>query len=128
MKSSTLAVAIVDDQSIMRDVARTFLLANGYEVSLEAVNGFDLLAQLEKVEKLPDICLLDLNMPEMNGFETARNLRSRFPSIRILAFSLSAAKAQVDDILDCGADGFLPKEAGIDRWRQELAGVAHPKQ
>lgn len=121
------AVAIVDDQSLMRDVARTILLNNGYEVTLEAVNGVDLLTQLEKMDKLPDICLLDLNMPEMDGYATARNLRIRFPSIRILAFSLSAEKAQVDEILECGADGFLPKESDTARWQQELAAVTFPK-
>lgn len=127
MENSVPAVAIVDDQSVMREVARSFLLQNGYAVSLEAVNGLDLLAQLEDIEKLPDICLLDLNMPEMDGFETARNLRSRFPSIRILAFSLSAEKSQVEEILECGADGFLPKESDPNRWKKELAGVSSMK-
>lgn len=105
----------------MRDVARSFLLDNDYDVSLEAVNDLDLLAQLEEVEKLPDICLLDLNMPQMDGFETARNLRSRFPSIRILAFSLSAAKAQVRIYWNAGQMASYPKKpiptAGGGSWR-----------
>lgn len=128
MINTTPVFAIVDDQTLMREVASDFLRQNGYEVALEAVNGKDLLEKLRIVEQLPDACLLDLNMPEMDGFETARYLRQNFPSIRILAFSQFAQKAQVEEILECGADAFLPKESEPDRWRRELAGVIGKNQ
>lgn len=124
MKKTVTTFAIVDDHKLMRETARNMLLFYGYEVILEAVNGKDLLRQLQEIDQLPDVCLLDLIMPEMNGFETARYLRENFPSIRILAFSQFTQDVQVKEIIACGAAGFLPKESNPDRWEKELAEIS----
>ncbi|HUN01246.1 MAG TPA: response regulator transcription factor [Niabella sp.] len=125
MKKTTTTFAIVDDHELMRETTRSMLLLYGYEVILEAVNGKDLIHQLQYLDQLPHVCLLDLNMPEMNGYETTRFLRKNFPSIRILAFSQFARDSQVKEILACGAEGFLPKESDPERWEKELKKISN---
>lgn len=125
MKNIVTTFAIADDHDLMRETTRNILLLYGYKVVLEAVNGKDLLLQLQELDQLPHVCLLDLNMSEMNGYETTRFLRKHFPSIRILAFSQFAKEKQVREILACGADGFLPKESDQDIWKKELEKISN---
>ncbi|MVT07710.1 response regulator [Chitinophaga tropicalis] len=119
-----LSVAIVDDNDTMRSSARVLLKMLGYYVAIEAKNGQDLISQLESAMAQPDICLLDLNMPVMDGFETAQVLSQKYPGIRILAFSAQATPSQIQRIKSCGAHGFLSKESDIQRWREELRKIA----
>lgn len=125
MKNTVTTFAIADDHDLMRETTCNILLLYGYKVVLEAVNGKDLLLQLQELDQLPHVCLLDLNMPEMNGYETTRFLRKHFPSIRILAFSQFAQQNQVREILACGADGFLRKESDPSVWKKELEKISN---
>jgi len=75
---------------------------------MEAENGKKLFEQLESATDLPDICLLDINMPEMNGFETTRRLKEKWPSIKILAIS-GDHLFNLIKIQQMGADGFIHK-------------------
>jgi DNA-binding NarL/FixJ family response regulator len=124
MTSKHLSVAIVDDQPLMRETSRTMVGMFGYDIHLEATNGEDLLFQLENGNSLPDICLLDISMPVMDGFQTARELSCRYPEIRILAYSLGASPDQIQRIKQCGAHGFLPKEGPPGRWEEALEQLA----
>jgi DNA-binding NarL/FixJ family response regulator len=108
MDLQNATVAIADDHVLSRKVMRNFLLKGNYHVIIEADNGKKLLNQLESADALPDICLLDINMPELNGFETARLLKAKWPSIKILAIS-GDDLYNVIKIKQMGADGFINK-------------------
>lgn len=121
MENSFLTVAIVDDSTFMRESARLRLSILGYKVVMEAENGQEFLDKLAQGDT-PDICLLDLNMPVMDGFETARNLKKNWPAIRILFHSME--KIGEGAYADWGADGFIAKDASAPDFRKALSNIA----
>jgi DNA-binding NarL/FixJ family response regulator len=106
----SITVALVDDHNKTRELISRFVAVDGITIQLEAKHGQDLLDQLLGIDTLPDVCLLDLSMPVMDGFETARRLRALYPSIRILAYSTNDHTDRVEEMLLCGAHGFIAKE------------------
>jgi DNA-binding NarL/FixJ family response regulator len=110
MKDITLAIA--DDEVLFRKGMK--LILNGFEgihVALEAENGLNLLAQLRSAEELPDILLLDLKMPEMNGIEVAKIIREEFPDVKIIVLSTHFSRAFVINMIELSAVAYLPKNS-----------------
>jgi two-component system invasion response regulator UvrY len=103
-------IAIVDDHSLVRHGLSEIIKAySGYRILLEATNGQDLIEQLLP-EDLPDLILLDVSMPVMNGYETALWIRQHYPQIRILALSMLSDERSVLKMIQCGARGYILKE------------------
>lgn len=123
MKSTLCSVAIVDDHSVVRGMANRFLTQHGFSVCFEAENGKDLLVRLLTQNPLPDICLLDLNMPVMDGYETIKKLRQYYPTVKILVFTLFPKQYEKDDVLQLGAHGFIPKESDPVYWKEALVSI-----
>ena len=113
-----VTVAIVDDHAMLRQAINLRLSLLGYKIVLEAENGQVFLDQLVKLPKPPDICLLDINMPVMDGFDTAVALKKNWPQIRILFFSMHNSKAYVMRARQIGAEGFLSKDASFEELKQ----------
>lgn len=109
MNQPKLSVAIADDYPRWRSFLHDYLSKEGFIISSKARNGMELLSQLAMGNELPTFCILDIKMPVMNGFETAKALRAQYPSIRILAFSLEMGRGIVNRMLDSGAHGFIAK-------------------
>ncbi|HEX6430951.1 MAG TPA: response regulator, partial [Niastella sp.] len=82
MNSLGIKVALVDDSSVIRNSIHEIISLWGYDVVLHAVNGKDFFRQLTAANA-PDICITDINMPEMNGYETIKVLREKWPDIKI---------------------------------------------
>lgn len=116
-------VAIADDHSLIRDTLATFLLNEGYNVILQAGNGRHLLDQLLHKNLLPDVCLLDVDMPVMDGYETACYLRKHYPSIKILAITVFHNDKKKEKMLNCGAHGFISKTGEPEEWKKALREV-----
>ena len=107
-----IQIAIADDEALFRKGMRLLLEDDEeFTVILEAENGKELLDQLQKTNSLPDVLLLDLNMPEMNGVETAKSLQEKFPSIRIIVISTYFSKAFIINMIELGASAYLPKNS-----------------
>jgi DNA-binding NarL/FixJ family response regulator len=115
-----VTIAIVDDHAMLRQAINMRLGLLGYKVVLEAENGQLFLDDLPKLPAPPDICLLDINMPVMDGFETATALKKNWPQIKILFFSMHNSKAFVSKASQIGADGFLSKDASFEELKQAL--------
>lgn len=100
-----MTILIVDDEARIRDVVRMNLEMEHYRV-LEAANGIEALEQLR--DYLPDLIVLDVQMPEMNGFETLRHIRevSTVPVIMLTVMQTEQDKIRG---LDLGADDYLAK-------------------
>ncbi|WP_207436053.1 response regulator transcription factor [Sabulibacter ruber] len=120
---SPIKVALVDDHRLFRKgMAELINGFSGYTVSLEAENGKDLTSRLFP-GSLPDIVLLDISMPVMDGFETALWLQEHHPEIRILALSMSDDTETVLRMLKSGVDGYLLKNADPSELRMALEAV-----
>jgi DNA-binding NarL/FixJ family response regulator len=109
--TETKNIAIVDDHTMFRKGLVSLInLFPGYQVQLEAANGQDLIKQLQP-DKVPDILLLDIVMPEMDGYATARWVRLNYPEIRILALSTMEGENAIIKMIRNGARGYVLKDA-----------------
>ena len=105
-------VAIVDDHSVFRNGIIQVLSKNdNIEVIFEANNGKECLDWLSSPEKIPDILLLDIQMPVMNGFDTLDYLHLHYTSVKVIMLSLIQDQISVNNFLQRGAAGFIAKNA-----------------
>lgn len=120
--NNNVTIGITDDHPKLRQVMRVCLDLLGYPVILEAENGK---ALIEKIDTglLPDICLLDINMPVMNGYDTTTFLKSTWPSVKVLIYSLNEDLPSRNKAFACGADGFLVKPCSIDEIQTAIEQV-----
>ena len=111
--ASRVRVLIVDDHAIVRKGIRALLSeADGFEVVGEASNGQE--AVLAAEESSPDVILMDLLMPGMDGIEATRQITSRQPKARILVLTSFAADNKVFPAIKAGAFGYLLKDSSPD--------------
>jgi DNA-binding NarL/FixJ family response regulator len=104
-------IALADDHTMFRKgLAVLINLFPGYRVSMEAANGRELIDQLDP-DHLPDIVLLDIHMPVMDGYATAAWLRKNHPAIRVLALSTMDADSTIIKMIHQGARGYILKDA-----------------
>lgn len=103
-----LRIAIADDHVLFRKSLK--LLINSFEnmeIVTEATNGIELLEKLQTVTA--DILLLDLQMPEMDGFETCNKINERYPDIKILVLTLISEEDTIRKIMSMGVNGYFTK-------------------
>jgi DNA-binding NarL/FixJ family response regulator len=120
-----IQIALVDDHKLFRSgIASLISDFNGYSVLFEAGNGEELKNKLTPKVK-PDIILLDINMPVMDGMETARWLRANCPEINIITLSMFGDAEKVLQMVKMGVKGYLLKDAEPDEFEQALIRVSH---
>lgn len=102
-------LVLVDDHVLLRNGLAELVKKFGNTVLFEADNGKDLITKLNK-DSLPEIVLMDINMPEMDGFDTCNWLKSNHPSIKVLALSMSDTETSIIRMLKCGAKGYILKD------------------
>jgi len=119
-----IKIAIADDHTILRrGVAEILSKFEEIEVMMEAGNGKELLAKLGSASALPDVCIVDINMPEMNGYETAAELKRHWPDIKILALSMYDTELNVIKMLRNGANGYVLKDSDPEDLRVAITKV-----
>jgi two-component system invasion response regulator UvrY len=116
-------VVLVDDHSLLRNGLAGVVKDLGYEVLFEADHGKDLQRKLDK-ENLPDFVLLDINMKEMDGYETALWLKNTYPLIKILALSMYDDENAILKMLKNGARGYILKDSEPGELRGALEAIA----
>jgi len=116
---SAITIAIVDDHALIRQAMSLRLNLLGYKVIMEAENGKAFLDKLAD-SAAPQICMLDINMPVMDGFETAVHLKKNWPKMKILFFSMHNTSAFVCRAKQLGADGFIAKDAPFEELNKTL--------
>lgn len=103
-------IAMADDHILLRNALGNLIDSFGnFKVTLMANNGQELIDKLNPQNK-PDILLLDLNMPRMDGFETAAWFRENYPEVHILMLTMYDAEATLIRLLQMGVKGFLKKD------------------
>lgn len=110
MKETLIKVAMVDDHVLLRNALSSLVNNTGkctvlYEVS----NGKELIDKLRSTVH-PDIVILDLNMPEMNGQETAEYLQQHYPDIKVLMLTMYDSELALIRLLKAGVKGFMKKD------------------
>lgn len=105
-----IAIVLADDHTVVRQGLRTLLETDPeLHVTGEASDGHKALEQVERLK--PDVLVLDLMMPGMNGMEVARQVQSRFPQTRVVILSMHANEAYVLEALRAGALGYVLKDS-----------------
>jgi DNA-binding NarL/FixJ family response regulator len=105
-----IKVALADDHALLRNGLAGLVTNLGYTVQFECNNGKDLISQLKKNDP-PDVVLMDINMPEMDGYSTTLWLRNNFPLIKVLALSMYDDENAIIRMLRNGARGYILKDA-----------------
>jgi len=116
---SKIKIAIADDYKIFREGLKVGLTADGnMEVVLEADNGEDLIKGLEKIT--PDIILMDLKMPIMDGMEATKEVKKKYPDIKVLVVSMYEDDKFIIHLMEIGANGYLLKNAEPDEIKRSI--------
>jgi DNA-binding NarL/FixJ family response regulator len=107
-----IKVFIVDDHDMFRDGVK-LLLSSGQdaEVVAEACNGKDFLEKVEKIN--PDVVLMDIAMPEIDGIEASKRVKDILPNIKILALTMFGDEKYYYQMIQAGVKGFVLKSSGI---------------
>jgi DNA-binding NarL/FixJ family response regulator len=117
-----IKIAIADDYKIYRDGLKVGLGADdNLRVVLEADNGEDLLNGLK--ENTPDVILMDLKMPIMDGMEATKEVRKKFPLIKVLVVTMYDDDKFIIHLMENGANGYLLKNADSDEIRKSIYAV-----
>ncbi len=119
-RMDVVKIALVDDHHLLRHgLAELINSFEGYHVHLEAGNGREFTQRLQ-AQDLPDIALLDIHMPFMDGYATAEWLRLNHPSVKVLALTMEDTEAAIIRMLRCGALGYVLKDAETTELRLAL--------
>jgi two-component system, OmpR family, KDP operon response regulator KdpE len=125
MSAAPLKILIIDDEPPIRKLLRMGLNTQGYDI-LDAPNGK---TALELLDKAPDLVILDLGLPDIQGLELLRMIRARMESVPIVVLSSRGDEAGKVQALDLGADDYLTKPFGMDELLARLrAALRHQLQ
>ncbi|MEX0992308.1 MAG: response regulator transcription factor [Actinomycetota bacterium] len=120
---TTVRVAIADDHSLVRQGLRRYLeTADGIEVVGEAANGRELLEVIDQTS--PHIALVDIRMPEMDGLEAAREIRTNHPEVNVIMLSAYDDRQFVVEAVRAGARGYVLKARDAEHLIQTVRLVA----
>lgn len=109
--ASVCRILIADDSAAVRAQVRALLETHHHlEVCGEAADGSEAIAKTKALH--PDLVILDISMPVIDGFEAARVIHKFFPDVRILIFSIHKSNQLMKEALDIGAAGYVPKSEG----------------
>lgn len=113
-------VALIDDHTLIRNALSELISTfQGFEVVLQARNGEDFFEQINP-QAPPQLALVDIHMPCMNGYETASRLSQEFPEVKILALSVEDDDACIIRMLRSGSKGYLLKDTPTAEFKTAL--------
>ncbi len=121
---TSIRIALADDELLFRK-GLIALLQNkeGLDIVLEADHGLELLEQLQKKDTLPEVLLLDLKMPKMNGIAVAKIIRKNYPAIKIIIISTHFSRAFIINMIELGAAAYLPKNSSPEEVENTIRAV-----
>ncbi|WP_118976424.1 response regulator transcription factor [Taibaiella koreensis] len=122
---NSLLIAYAEDHAVVRQGIIALLCADSdIEVTIEAADGLQLITQLRMAATLPDICLIDIHMPHMDGFESIAVIKREWPDMKVLVLTALTEEIYILRMIRAGANGFLLKGADIAEIRKALFAVA----
>lgn len=119
MSESSIRIVLVDDHAVVRSGLAAFLMAfDDLELVGEAADGSEAVRLCAKVQ--PDVVLMDLIMPEMDGATATREIRRHFPHVQVIALTSFKEEDLVQGALEAGAIGYLLKNVSIEELAQAI--------
>ncbi|MCX7842908.1 MAG: response regulator transcription factor [Clostridia bacterium] len=113
MNSNPIRVMIVDDHAVVRSGLSAFLMiCDGVELVAEAGNGAEAVEMCSRIK--PDVILMDLLMPVMDGAAATRQIRSRFPETQVIILTSFKEQNLVEEAMEAGAIGYLLKDVSAE--------------
>ena len=113
-----MRILIADDHSLFRDGLRSLLRAEGHDVVGEARNGGEVLGLAKELS--PDLVLMDVSMPEVDGLSATRLLTTELPDVKVVILTASEDEATLFDAIKAGAQGYLVKNLEADTFFEML--------
>ena len=113
-----MRILIADDHALFRDGLRSLLVAEGHEVAGEAKNGREAVTLARELK--PDLVLMDLQMPELNGIDATKLLTAELPDIKVVILTASEEDSKLFDAIKSGAQGYLLKNLEADTFFEML--------
>ncbi len=112
-------IVVADDHAIVREGIRTVLSAvDGLEVVAEAADGEEAIHAVAETE--PDLVVLDINMPGVNGLDATRQIRAQYPDVAVLILSMHDNPEYILEAVRAGAQGYILKDAGPAELRRAV--------
>lgn len=124
MNLKKIKIILADDHVLLRNALASLINSFGeFEVIAQAENGQEVIDQLEK-DNIPHLLILDLNMPRMDGFETAKIIYEKYPQVNVLVLTMYDSELALIRLLKAGVKGFLKKDAHPMELKKALLLVA----
>src|ERR1044071_7063605 len=121
--NKSIKTVLVDDHVLLRNGLAVLVDNLGFSVLFECSNGKQLIDKLDK-DNLPDIILMDIRMPEMDGFDATRWLKNNHPTINVLALSMYDDEVSIIRMLRNGAKGYILKDTDPKELKQAINSIA----
>jgi len=121
-ENKRIKVLLVDDHAVVRDGIRArFENYPEFEVVGEAVNGRDAIETAAAL--MPDVVLMDISMPVMNGMDAARQLRETYPDMKVIILTMHEHKEYIQGVIRCGAQGYIVKDVSAQEMISAIKAV-----
>lgn len=117
-------LVLVDDHVLLRSGLSGLVKNLGHDVLFEASNGIDFIEQI-KPDHLPQIVLMDINMPEMDGYDTTQWLKSNYPEVKVLALSMYDSENSIIRMLKSGAKGYILKDSDPSELQAAIEAIVN---
>jgi two-component system chemotaxis response regulator CheY len=125
-RRGTLSCLIVDDSAFARFHLKRLMDSFDNFIASEAANGSEAISEYKRLR--PDIVLMDIVMPGIEGVETVRRICEADPAARVIMISSVSYREKVDEALAAGAKWFIPKPVTTDQLRRAIEGVLGPAE
>jgi two-component system chemotaxis response regulator CheY len=123
-RRGTLSCLIVDDSAFARFHLKRLMDSFDNFIASEAANGSEAISEYKRLR--PDIVLMDIVMPGIEGVETVRRICEADPTARVIMISSVSYREKVDEALAAGAKWFIPKPVTTDQLKRAIEGVLGP--
>ena len=118
----SIRIVLADDHTIVRQGLRSLLEAQpDYKIIAEADNGKSAIALTKELQ--PDLVIMDITMPDINGIDAAREINLALPEIKIIALSMHSDRRFIIEMLDAGASGYLLKDCAMEELTHAIQSV-----
>jgi DNA-binding NarL/FixJ family response regulator len=119
---ATISVLLVDDHALMREGLRQlFALEQDIQVVDEAVDGFEAMQKVRRWQ--PDVVLMDIHMPVVDGIAVTRQITREFPAVAVIILTIHCQRQQLLQAMECGARGYLLKSTSVREVTQAIRRV-----
>lgn len=121
-----IKIYIADDHRLMLEGLATLIQSiDGFALAGKFNSGKEMIASLQNAVELPDVCIVDIEMPEMDGVETAKTIRQQFPNLKIMALTMHQESHFVSRMIAAGANGYLIKNVDRDVFISSIHKLLH---